>query len=58
MKIDAEIKLDFSDVLLVPKQSDLYSRQQVDLEVDFFDLNVVPMLRLMQFTLLVLLIAI
>lgn len=42
MKIDAEIKLDFSDVLLVPKQSDLYSRQQVDLEVDFFDLNVVP----------------
>lgn len=42
MKIDTEIKLDFSDVLLVPKQSDLYSRQQVDLEVDFFDLNVVP----------------
>lgn len=42
MKIDLETKLDFSDVLLVPKHSDLHSRQLVDLEVDFFDLNVVP----------------
>lgn len=42
MKIDLETKLDFSDVLLVPKHSHLYSRQQVDLLVDFFDEKVVP----------------
>lgn len=42
MKLELETKLDFSDVLLVPKLSNLHSRQQVDLEVDFFDLNVVP----------------
>jgi GMP reductase len=42
MKIDVETKLDFADVLLVPKHSDLHSRQLVDLEVDFFDLDVVP----------------
>ena len=32
MKIDMNIKLDFSDVLLIPKRSELASRSEVDLE--------------------------
>ena len=35
MRIDTEIKLDFSDVLLKPKRSTLSSRKEVELERDF-----------------------
>lgn len=36
MKIDPEIKLDFQNVLIQPKRSDLYSRSQVNLHRKFF----------------------
>ena len=32
MRIDLDIKLDFSDVLLLPKRSELSSRSEVDIE--------------------------
>jgi IMP dehydrogenase/GMP reductase len=32
MKIDMDVKLDFSDILLIPKRSELASRSEVDLE--------------------------
>ena len=32
MRIDLDVKLDFSDVLLLPKRSDLSSRSEVNLE--------------------------
>jgi IMP dehydrogenase/GMP reductase len=35
MKIDSDIKLDFSDVLLIPKSSELNSRSEVDVEREF-----------------------
>ena len=35
MKIDFDVKLDFSDVLLVPKRSDLNSRNDVTIEREF-----------------------
>ena len=35
MRIETEIKLDFSDVLLKPKRSTLSSRKDVELERDF-----------------------
>ena len=35
MRIETEIKLDFSDVLLKPKRSTLPSRKDVELERDF-----------------------
>ena len=35
MKIDHDIKLDFSDVLIRPKRSTLESRSQVNLEREF-----------------------
>jgi IMP dehydrogenase/GMP reductase len=35
MKIDTDIKLDFSDVLLIPKSSELNSRSEVDVEREF-----------------------
>jgi GMP reductase len=44
MKIDVETKLDFEDVLLTPQRSQLTSRSQVDLQVDFFDTKVVPII--------------
>lgn len=44
MLIDHEVKLDYSDVLLVPRESDLSSRSQVDLEVNHFDIPVVPII--------------
>lgn len=35
MKIETDIKLDFSDVLLIPKSSELNSRSEVDVEREF-----------------------
>lgn len=35
MKLDNEIKLDFNDVLIRPKRSELSSRKEVDLETNF-----------------------
>ena len=35
MKIENDIKLDFTDVLIKPKRSNLYSRNQVQLERTF-----------------------
>jgi GMP reductase len=35
MRIDEDIKLDYSDVLLRPKRSTLTSRKDVDLEREF-----------------------
>jgi GMP reductase len=39
MKISTDIKLDFSDVLLRPKRSDLGSRSEVDIEREFYFKN-------------------
>ena len=44
MQIDTDVKLDYADVLLVPRESDLISRSQVDLEVNHFDIPVVPII--------------
>lgn len=44
MFVDNEVKLDYSDVLLVPKESSLTSRAQIDLEVDHFDSKVIPII--------------
>jgi GMP reductase len=41
---DNDVKLDYSDVLLVPRDSDLSSRSHVNLEVDHFDIPVVPII--------------
>ncbi len=35
MKLDHEIKLDFNDVLIRPKRSELSSRKEVNLETNF-----------------------
>ena len=35
MRIDADLKLDYKDVLLRPKRSTLRSRKEVDLEREF-----------------------
>ena len=44
MKISDDVKLDFSDVLLLPNRSELTSRSQVDLEINFFDTEVTPII--------------
>jgi GMP reductase len=44
MLIDVDVKLDYSDVLLVPSRSSLVSRSEVDLTVDFFDHTVIPVI--------------
>lgn len=44
MNIDHETKLDFSDVLLIPQRSELTSRSEVDLQIDFFDTRLVPII--------------
>ena len=44
MNIDPEVKLDYSDVLLVPRHSSLSSRKDVDVTVEFFDHTVVPVI--------------
>lgn len=44
MQIDTDVKLDYADVLLVPRESELTSRSQVDLEVNHFDIPVVPII--------------
>lgn len=41
---DHDVKLDYSDVLLVPKNSDLSSRSEVSLEREFFETSVVPII--------------
>lgn len=42
MKIENDIKLDYTDVLLVPQRSSVRSRADVDLTVNWFDLPIVP----------------
>ena len=42
MRIESEIKLDFSDVLIKPKRSTLGSRKQVQLEREYIFRNYVP----------------
>ena len=42
MRIESEIKLDFSDVLIKPKRSTLGSRKQVQLEREYTFRNYVP----------------
>ena len=42
MRIESEVKLDFSDVLIKPKRSTLGSRKQVDLERGYTFRNYVP----------------
>jgi GMP reductase len=44
MIVDNEIKLDYSDVLIVPRESELSSRSQVDLEVEHYGDSVVPII--------------
>lgn len=44
MKIENDVKLDYSDVLLVPQRSGIRSRSEVDLVVNFFDVPVVPII--------------
>lgn len=44
MKIENDVKLDYSDVLLVPQRSTVKSRSEVDLQISFFDLPVVPII--------------
>lgn len=41
---DNDTKLDYADVLLVPRESDLSSRSHVDLTVDHFEQPVVPII--------------
>src|SRR5210317_1233425 len=41
---DNDTKLDYADVLLVPRESDLSSRSHVDLTVDHFETPVVPII--------------
>lgn len=43
MRIESEIKLDFSDVLIKPKRSTLGSRKQVQLEREYTFRNYVPL---------------
>ena len=44
MIVDNEIKLDYSDVLIVPRESELSSRSQVDLETEHYGDSVVPII--------------
>ena len=44
MIIDNEIKLDYSDVLMVPNRSSLKSRSQVSTTVDFFHRKITPII--------------
>lgn len=44
MLIDHDVKLDYSDVLLVPSRSSLTSRSEVDVTSDFFDHRVIPII--------------
>lgn len=41
---DNDTKLDYADVLLVPRESDLSSRSQIDLTISHFDIPVVPII--------------
>lgn len=41
---DSDTKLDYADILLVPRESDLSSRSHVDLTVDHFETQVVPII--------------
>lgn len=41
---DNDTKLDYADVLLVPRESDLSSRSQIDLTVDHFEIPAVPII--------------
>ena len=41
---DNDTKLDYADVLLVPRESDLSSRSLIDLTVDHFEIPVVPII--------------
>jgi GMP reductase len=44
MNIDHDVKLDYSDVLLVPSRSNLISRSNVDLNIDYFETNLIPVI--------------
>lgn len=44
MIVDNDVKLDYCDVLLVPRESDLSSRSQVDLQIDHYGKDVVPVI--------------
>lgn len=44
MIVDNDIKLDYCDVLIVPRESELISRSQVDIEVDHFGKSIVPII--------------
>jgi len=44
MIVDNEVKLDYSDVLIVPRESELTSRAQVDLNIDHYGKPVVPII--------------
>ena len=44
MQLDHDVKLDYSDVHLLPSRSSLASRSEVDVTSDFFDHRVVPII--------------
>lgn len=44
MKVEIETKLDYSDVLIVPQRGTISSRSEVDLTLEFFDLEVIPII--------------
>jgi len=44
MQIDHDVKLDYSDVLLIPNRSTLTSRSEVDLTINIFDQKIVPVI--------------
>jgi GMP reductase len=44
MNIDNEVKLDYSDVLLTPSRSNISSRSQIDLNINYFDTDLIPII--------------
>lgn len=42
--VDSDVKLDYSDVLLLPKNSNLNSRKDVSLTINFMDVEVLPLI--------------
>lgn len=44
MIVENDVKLDYCDVLIVPRESELSSRSQVDLEIDHYGENVIPII--------------
>lgn len=44
MIVENDVKLDYCDVLIVPRESELSSRSQVDLEIDHYGENVIPVI--------------